>query len=379
MKHYKTKTLLATLTLMLATACVPLKQYQKLSEEHSVLKYNHGDVKKENDRLKVENNELKADKERLQKKLDALKDENDKLATENQKLKYRIDDLQTNYQDAISEIDAGTLDDDNTKLLHYLQKLQEDLQKREDELIAAEKELKKREEALTLAQEHLANKERDLLAATDELASKERDLLATMEQLNITEGQLVDAETQLSDQRKRLLELEDALKKKDEAMLALKQKVSDALSNFSSDDLNVHMKNGLVYVSMEEKLLFQSGRYDVNAQGVEALKKVASVLEQNKDVDLIVEGHTDKVPFKGSVIQDNWDLSVKRATSVVRIILESANIEPKRVSAQGRAEYLPLIDEDNKEAYSKNRRTEIILTPQLDKLLNLLELNNTEK
>lgn len=171
-------------------------------------------------------------------------------------------------------------------------------------------------------------------------------------------------------------ELEDVLKQKDEAVNALKKKVSDALLGFEGKGLTITQKNGKVYVSMEESLLFQSGKWAVEPKGVEVLKKLAKVLEANQDINVMVEGHTDDVPMKGlGDVKDNWDLSAVRATSVVKIITQNSTTDPKRLTAAGRAEFFPIDDSKTKEARAKNRRTEIILTPKLDELLKVLEAN----
>ncbi len=173
----------------------------------------------------------------------------------------------------------------------------------------------------------------------------------------------------------RLQELEIALKQKDAMMAELKSKVSSALLGFENNGLTITQKNGKVYVSMDEKLLFQTGSYAVDPRGVEAIKNLAKVLEQNRGIQVLVEGHTDNVPYRsgGGHIQDNWDLSVKRATSIVRILLEHSNIDPERVTAAGRGEFFPVDPANTTEAKQKNRRTEIILIPDMDKLYDILE------
>jgi chemotaxis protein MotB len=171
-------------------------------------------------------------------------------------------------------------------------------------------------------------------------------------------------------------ELEDILKKKDQAAQELRKKLSDALVGFENKGLTITQKNGKVYVSMDESLLFASGKTNVQPKGVEALKNLAKVLEQNTDINVMVEGHTDDVAMNGTgEIKDNWDLSVMRATSVTKIILGAAKIDAKRISAAGRGEFFPLDPAKTAEARKKNRRTEIILTPKLDELLKVLESN----
>ena len=144
---------------------------------------------------------------------------------------------------------------------------------------------------------------------------------------------------------------------------------------FEGQGLSVTRKNGKVYVSLEEKLLFKSGSTVVDPNGVRALKQLAVVLASNPEINIMIEGHTDDVPFrKGSAIRDNWDLSVLRATSIVRILLEDSNIDPVRITVAGRGEYLPVDPADTPEARTKNRRTEIILSPDFTEIFRILEM-----
>jgi len=170
--------------------------------------------------------------------------------------------------------------------------------------------------------------------------------------------------------------LEAILNKKDSTVNALKSKVQNALLGFENNGLTIEQKNGKVYVSLDESLLFASGSYNVDSEGKKVLQKLGGVLEKNKDVNVLVEGHTDNVPYKGSgVIKDNWDLSVLRATSVVKIILSKSKIDESRLTAAGRGEHFPIASNDSAEGRKKNRRTEIILTPKLDELFEILETN----
>ncbi len=331
------------LAVLLITACVPLKQFEELSNENQQLESDAARALKENDELKVEVNELTAQLERYKNKVELLAQDTARLSRQNQRLQHRYDDLNKNYAEVVKGFKASSSSDmDNKKLLAYLQQLQEDLQKREDELVAAEQALMKKQRSLDEAQ-----------------------------------MELTSAEAQLKQQNQRLIELEELLTKKDEAMRSLKQTISDALTGFSGDELQVHMKDGKVYVSLEEKLLFQSGRYEVNQQGVNALQKIANVLESNEDIDILVEGHTDNVPYNGrGELKDNWDLSVKRATSVVRILLYNSSISPRRITAAGRSKYIPIMEGNDAISLQKNRRTEIILTPRWQEVFELLDVEN---
>lgn len=216
----------------------------------------------------------------------------------------------------------------------------------------------------------------DLQLTKEQLLKKEDELKALEAKLNKQKTDLDELSAQLKQREARVNELEDILKKKDQAATDLKKKLSDALLGFENKGLTITQKNGKVYVSMDESLLFASGKTNVEARGVEALKNVAKVLENNLDINVMVEGHTDDVPMKGAgEIKDNWDLSVIRATSVTKILLSSAKIDAKRITSAGRGEFFPLDSAKTPEARKKNRRTEIILTPKLDELLKVLGNN----
>lgn len=171
----------------------------------------------------------------------------------------------------------------------------------------------------------------------------------------------------------RVNELEHVLNSKDSIMNNLKKKIAEALEGFSTSDLTIERKNGKVYVSMADKLLFKSGSAEVDVKGKEALKKLAEVLARNKDIQVMVEGHTDNDKLAHDTYpKNNWDLSVLRATAIVKIITDN-KVEANRVIAAGRGEYFPVADNAQKEGRAKNRRTEIILTPKLDELVKIID------
>ncbi len=213
----------------------------------------------------------------------------------------------------------------------------------------------------------------DLLGNLD----KYKDEMSVKEKmLEMQKDSLLKARAELALKEQRISEMQNILAQKDAEVKALKDKVSNALKGFEGSGLKVHEKDGKVYVSMDDKLLFASGSWNINEQGLNAIKQLAKVLENEQEISVLIEGHTDNVPYRGSgQIKDNWDLSVMRATAVVKALLENGNIEPTRLSASGRSEYLPLDENNTPEARAKNRRTEIILTPNLDQLFQLIQNN----
>jgi chemotaxis protein MotB len=212
--------------------------------------------------------------------------------------------------------------------------------------------------------------------AQDNLRLREDEVLALEKQMDARKRKLDALQAELGERDQRLRELESALRRKDEAVKALKDKVMSALTGFEGNGLSISTKNGKVYVSMDEKLLFKSGSYQVDQRGVQALGQLSNVLAQNKDINVMIEGHTDNVPYNGTgALKDNWDLSVKRATSIVRIIIQNKGVAPKRLTVAGRSKYIPVETNSTSVGRSKNRRTEIILTPKLDELFKILESN----
>ena len=199
-------------------------------------------------------------------------------------------------------------------------------------------------------------------------------LKSLQDSLLAREDRVKAMQAELDVKGKNLAEMQAALRKNDSITNALRKAVSDALMGFEGKGLTVHMKNGKVYVSLEEKLLFASGKWDVSKDGITALKDIAKVLEKNPDINVLIEGHTDNVPLNSqNQVADNWDLSVMRATSIVKILLANGKINPTRLVASGRGEFLPVEPNTTAANKSKNRRTEIILSPKLDELMQIIE------
>lgn len=307
------------LALALTTSCVSKKVYTDLENKYANLKKENRQLSDENTALSKEKNELDLKSKDLQSQLDKLKAERDKLNTEYAATKNSYEALKTSY--AALEKDSSAALDTNIK------------------------------------------KNRELLA---QLEAKEKALATEQERLD-------KLRAELQERSARVDELEGIMAQQQQSLQALKDKLSKALNSFEGKGLTVEQKNGKVYVSMENKLLFGSGSWVVGAEGKKAIVEVAKVLAENPDIAVLIEGHTDNVPYNGSgQITDNWDLSTKRATAIVNIIRENKGVNPKNLTAAGRSEYAPIADNGTAEGKSKNRRIEIILTPKLDELSKLL-------
>lgn len=331
----KSTPVIILLSVLISVGCVPLKQVKELREKYDNCDEQRNFLSGETDRLSSENTELKAEIERLQKEIDGMITDTASTAKKYRELKHEYDRLNTMNEELIksSERSRSSSEAENKKLMSKLMTMQNDLQEKEDRLKLLESELNQ--------------KEADLDKLQDELIKREA----------------------------RVKELEELITQKDEAVKGLRDKVKAALTGFADKGITVEQKNGRVYVSMEAKLLFSSGSTNVGAEGTTAVIELAKALEETDDITILVEGHTDSDPIKTASIQDNWDLSVKRATSVVRIMLANSKIKPGILTAAGRGEFFPIADNNTPEGKAKNRRIEVILTPDLNKLFQILEEN----
>lgn len=203
------------------------------------------------------------------------------------------------------------------------------------------------------------------------LSQSEQFSLALQQKSN----ELINKEKLLLDREKALKDLQKVVAHQDSITRRLNDVLRKALLGFKSDELSVEVKNGKVYVSLSDKLLFKSGSASIETKGVEAIKVLADVLDKNNDIDILIEGHTDSIPIKTAIFKDNWDLSVARATSIVRILTIDYNIAPARLTASGKGEFSPRSSNSTPEGRASNRRTEIILFPKLDEIMKLLKSN----
>ena len=234
----------------------------------------------------------------------------------------------------------------------------------------------KRLQAVVTERDSLCFSLADQHRVNDQLTSDNKKLqsrLSGQENINENQSDQLDQKNKdLQNKERMLREMQAIIARQDEATKNLNQTLRDALVGFGSDELTLEIRNGKVYVSMSDKLLFKSGSTAVEPKGVEALKVLADVLNKNPDIQILVEGHTDIVPIKTALFKDNWDLSVSRATTITRMMNEKYAVAAARMTASGRGEYYPKASNDTPEGRALNRRTEIILSPKLDEIMNLL-------
>jgi chemotaxis protein MotB len=310
------KVSIGILALALTTSCVSKKIYADLENKLT-------DLKKENRLLADENESLKTSKtqaEALQAELDKTKLERDKLATDYTAASNNLKTLQASYSA---------------------------LEKNSGEALKAN-----------------MDKNRELLT---QLEAKEKALASEKDRLN-------KLSADLKDRSDRVNELESLIAAKEASMKKLKETLSKSLKAFEGKGLTIQQRDGKVYVSMENKLLFESGSWAVGVEGKKAVVAVGKVLGDNPDISVLIEGHTDNDKLTAAVgqIENNWDLSTKRATAIVNIIGENAKVNKQNLTAAGRGEYSPLMSNDTPEGKAKNRRIEIILTPKLDEISKML-------
>lgn len=223
-------------------------------------------------------------------------------------------------------------------------------------------DIKELQENYVVSKSETAKWQADYEMLADQSSSEQAQLLRALK----------ERETTIVEREKALREMKAIISRQDSITNRLNATLRNALLGFNSDELSVEVKNGKVYVSMSDKLMFKSGVADMEPKGKEALKLLADVLVKNPDIDVMVEGHTDNVPIKSLIYKDNWDLSVGRAASVVRTLTNKYKVSSKQVTPAGRGEFFPKGDNGTPEGRAKNRRTEIILSPKLDEVMNLL-------
>jgi len=312
---------LGLLIVALSTSCVSKKIYADLENKFAELKKERNALADENEKLKTGKNQADSDNAAMKSDLEKLKAERDKLAADYAATSNNLRTLQNSYNA---------------------------LEKNSDEALKSN-----------------MDKNRELLA---QLEAKEKALAAEKTRLE-------KISKDLKDRSDRVNELEGLIAAKEASMKKLKEALSKALNAFEGKGLTVQQKDGKVYVSMENKLLFESGSWTVGTEGKKAVDLVGKVLGDNPDISVLIEGHTDNDKITGTIgggVENNWDLSTKRATAIVNILAANAKVNKANLTAAGRGEYSPLMSNDSPDGKAKNRRIEIILTPKLDELTKAL-------
>ena len=322
------------LTILTITSCVSPKIHNALVSNFEDTEKNLSKIEQENLKLSDQLEEINAKIKLLQEKVYNLRNDSIQNGNSLMLLQDKFDELNTAYDLLVSKNTRQMSEKakETKLLLEQLDEVQSKLLKKEDEL---------NELSLTLKQKE------------NELNKAQKDLNARSE---------------------RVIELEKIIQEKDSSVTAIKKKVQKALTGLEGDGLTIEQRNGKIYISLEEDLLFESGKYIVNQNGVSALNKLSSALANQLDLEILVEGHTDNIQGSGrGAIKDNWDLSVMRATSVVKILLENQAMNPLQLTAAGRGEHNPIATNETPEGRKMNRRIEMILSPSLDDLYDILE------
>lgn len=247
------------------------------------------------------------------------------------------------------------------------------------QLLSAEQTVDKLRADSTQFANRISSLESNLSDLENKRTALQQQLEATRKEatsrLQDASSRLNMSQEQIASQQQRLEQLQSLIDQQRKNTELLRSKINDALVGFNSNELTVATKNGKVYVSLQENLLFPSGSAVVNPKGKQALSKLAEVLNTNTNINVNIEGHTDSIPMKGK-FEDNWALSVGRSTAIVRILTDTYKVDPTRVTASGRSRYEPIESNSTAEGRAKNRRTEIILEPKLDQLMQLIQSGN---
>lgn len=287
-----------------------------------------------------------------------------------------FNEIEGNY--AQLKVDHSSLENENSELLVRYDSLRYHYGDLMDQFEQIEVELDRSKKSYETLQDSYKALEQNSNAALQESIEQNRSLLDEIQlkesELSKERSDLDSLQTELASRIARVDELERIIANKEALLSKLKTSLSKALLSFDGKGLTVEQRNGKVYVSMENKLLFKSGSWAVGSEGKKAIKQLAMVLEQNKEISVLIEGHTDDDPYIGdSKLSGNWDLSVKRATSIVHLLLENKGVLPENVTAAGKGEYSPLVPNSSAANRSKNRRIEVILAPKLDEIGKLLQ------
>lgn len=319
---------------LLLSACVSLGKFEEMQSHRDALQVSVDSLKNVVAEMDARISQLRADTASLHS---TLTDKNARIAD----LEHMSDTLRDRVLALQNELDIlkQNYDQSKSKNSAEIKKLLNNLEALQKDVAAREMKLKEYEDALAVRDSSLAELQKDLVG-----------------------------------REQKVIDLQRRLAARDSALNGLKTRLNAALLGFTNSGLSINIVNGRVYVSLSNQLLFSTGRTDIDKRGKEALKELAAVLNQQTDISILVEGHTDNQAVKNlGAIKDNWDLSVLRATEVIRFLTVEGKMDPQRITASGRSEYLPIDTANTPEALAKNRRTEIILIPKLSELFEILE------
>lgn len=331
MRKYVLKAMGLTMLTIGVVSCVPQRKYAELEASKNQTQTENAELQKKSDALSADNKEKTTTIETQGKQLNKLSEDTTTYGKEYRRLRLMYDKVNDLNNELLNK-NAMLLSNsqaENKKLLKDLEHAQEVLQAKEDSLYKLDKSVREKQLALDKAQSDLREREA------------------------------------------RISELDSLLKAQKSASQLLREKLEQALYNFRNMGISVREENGKVYVSMEAQLLFASGKTEVNKDGKDALIQLAKIIQNEKDLNIVVEGHTDtdRINSGGAIPRDNWELSVLRATEVIKIMTANSNLDPRQLSAAGRSEFHPIDPQDK----SKNRRIEIILEPNLKELYQIME------
>ncbi len=265
------------------------------------------------------------------------------------------------------------LESDYGVLNNKYKQAQDDIKRCEDDLMKSNSSAQNLNTQVDNMQKRLQERQKEV----EFLQGNSQQVLGRLQDLSVMSDKQAESVKKsldkLAERDIYIKDLQSAMARKDSLNLALVMNLKGSLMNVADEDIDVKVEKGVIYISISDKLLFQSGSYILSTRAMDVLGKVANVLNKQPNIEFLVEGHTDNVPIRGGTMKDNWDLSVLRATSVVRTLQERFNIDPKRMTAGGRSEYVPLASNSTADGKAANRRTRIVVLPQLDQFFQLLE------
>jgi chemotaxis protein MotB len=358
-------TLLWIAAIALLAGCVPNRKYnemlmlnKQLEEDFRQYKNQYSTSSEENVKLAERNEELRVENSKLRRDIETEQNRYERLQKANEDLNVLYERMLEQNRGMISSTASEK------------QVLSEELARKQMELDRKEIELRQREADIKDLEATLAQREADVASGTASIAEKQASIDNLLKEVETREALSRELSASLADREQRVNELQNAIAEKENRLRQITGMVNEALRGFSADDLSVREEGGKVYVSLSQNLLFASGRSDIDVKGKDAIKKLADALKSAEDIVINVEGHTDT---DGSAT-NNWDLSVARATTIVKELVRNG-VPPEMLIASGRGEHQPVATNNTREGKALNRRTEIILSPRLDLLFDII--NNT--